>query len=158
MSKMWCIESHMALFMAIKDFSKWKQGTNEWFFYFFLYYCTTLSSIMTQFRLHRCGRRGIWFFDDRGTVAYVQATARRVEGGHWITWWGWLKIDVHCRRDTLASRRGDARKGDKERKRKRREEKEGRSSNTHLARLPTNFRKTIQGWMKEWRSKYLSIF
>jgi len=32
-----------------------------------------------------CGRRGVWYFNDRTTVVYVRATARRVEGGHWIT-------------------------------------------------------------------------
>lgn len=104
-------------FMTIKDFSKRKWCTGRLFlFSLCITLCTALSSIMTQFRLHCCGRHGVWFFDDRATVAYVRTTARRVENGHWITWWGRLKIEVHCRRDTLARRRSDATEGRKERR------------------------------------------
>lgn len=123
-------------FMTIKDFSKRKWCTERFLFCLCITLCTTLSSIMTQFRLHCCGRHGVWFFDDRATVAYVCTTARRVEGGHWITWWGRLKIEVHCRREvhsrSPAKRRDRRKEGGKrrERERRRREETEGRSSIT----------------------------
>lgn len=110
-----------------KDSSKTRH--RAWISLFSLYYRCVLSSIMTQFRLHRCN---VWFLDDR-SYCRSRSTARRVEGGHWITWWGRLKIDFD--RHTLCvgevlSLAGEATRRKVEGSERERKGREGRSSNT----------------------------
>lgn len=72
------------------------------------------------------------------------------KAGHWITWWGWLKIATRCRRGTLllageAARQTEweGREKGKRKMKKRRKKKEGRSSWIHHERDFRNSKKHL---------------
>lgn len=127
----------MGTLLINKDFRCENDVQSDYFSFLSVYHIFNYDVIPVA----PCGRR-VWFFDD--SYCRLHSTARRMEVGHWITWWGRLKIDIGealSLADEATGQKDRKRKREKERKRERRrreEEKERRSSNTHLVQLPTS--------------------
>lgn len=90
-----------------------------------------LSSIMMQFRLHRCGRRGVRFFDDRAIVALcsydrkacgraLNYVVRMAKNSNTLS----ERLSLACRRNGSARQTRRGRR--KEERERRRRKKEGR--------------------------------